>query len=157
MTKVCFKCGEKKEITEFYSHNGMADKHLNKCKECTKRDVKIRRIENPEKLKEYEKKRNNNEKRKAVQALKSKEFRKINPDKYRAQTMVNNAVRDKKLKKPLICEICGAVAKLEGHHEDYTYPLNVVWLCVRCHRHVTVASGKIVDVQEGPERYFQYT
>jgi len=43
--KVCFKCEIPLPISQFYEHSGMSDGHLNKCKECTKKEVKKRELE----------------------------------------------------------------------------------------------------------------
>lgn len=60
--------------------------------------------------------------------------RRNNPDerhKHVARWQVNRAVASGRLTK-LPCVVC-ASAKSQGHHEDYSRPLDVVWLCAKHH------------------------
>ncbi len=47
---------------------------------------------------------------------------------------LRNAVRTGKIIKPTKCERCGKGGKLDGHHKDYSKPLEAMWLCYHCHR-----------------------
>jgi len=61
--------------------------------------------------------------------------RKKFPLKYKARCILRDAVHRKKINKPKKCENCLIEFKrIEGHHEDYSRPLDVKWLCVGCHK-----------------------
>jgi hypothetical protein len=62
------------------------------------------------------------------------EYRRANPEKYKAHVALNNAVASGVLVKPLLCEQCGKEKRLDGHHKDYSKLLAVEWLCRKCHK-----------------------
>lgn len=55
-----------------------------------------------------------------------------NPEKRRAHHAVEQALKSGKLSR-LNCEHCGANRHLDAHHEDYSKPLDVKWMCRSCH------------------------
>jgi hypothetical protein len=69
--------------------------------------------------------------RQAVLAYK-KRWNDSNPEKRRAEVAVGNAIRDGRLTRQP-CEDCGSDERVEAHHDDYSKPLDVTWLCSTCH------------------------
>lgn len=144
--KVCFKCDRRLPLTDFYKHPQMGDGHLNKCKECTKRDVSENYRGNLDHYKAYERSRLHDPKRVSARREHGKRLWREQPDKIRghrsrwaaknghkraAQITMGNAIRDGKLKRQP-CERCGSL-RAQGHHEDYSKPLEVMWLCPKHH------------------------
>jgi hypothetical protein len=70
-------------------------------------------------------------------ADKSKKYRRDNPDKCCAHRVVRYALKKGRLDK-LPCEVCGSTVMVHAHHEDYSKPLDVKWLC---NWHHAVAHG----------------
>lgn len=129
MSKKCFKCNEIKPLDGFYKHRAMPDGHVNKCKECNKKDVRENRIAKVEYYRAYDRDRGNRQ---------DKEYRDKYimdfPKKYKAHTMVSNSVRDGRMKREANCGECGSDFSVHAHHDDYDYPLTVRWLCAACHK-----------------------
>jgi len=53
-----------------------------------------------------------------------------------AYKTVNAARREKSLIPNSTCGLCGRPVNTIAHHPDYNKPLEVIWLCRRCHRRV---------------------
>ncbi len=134
--KECFKCKTVKNLDEFYKHKKMADGHLGKCKKCTKSDVLGHRASNIERIRAYDRERGKLPHRVAAQIARTKIWRRLNPEKYAAHLLLNNAVRSGKIKKPRKCSQCKKARLIMGHHEDYTKPLEVIWVCQECHKEI---------------------
>lgn len=129
--KPCFECKESKPFSEFYSHPQSADKLLHVCKACHRHRMKVRALTNP-RVQEYDRARAKMPERKLYNQANAARWRKNNPDGYRAQTALNNAVRDGRIRKEP-CALCGGSEHVHAHHKDYAEPLVVVWLCAKCH------------------------
>jgi len=54
------------------------------------------------------------------------------PERIQARNKVRSAVKSGKLEKET-CFICGEV-NVNGHHENYEFPIEVVWVCTFHHR-----------------------
>lgn len=145
--KTCKDCGAEKPIMEFYANRKMRDGRGSRCKECTRQRNREYREANPDKVRQWsaakrardpEKHRENcrrwakknREKRREMR----RQWREENPEKYEAHLAVNNAILAGRLTRPKECSHCQKEARVEAHHEDYSKPLNVRWLCSYCHK-----------------------
>jgi ribosomal protein L44E len=59
-------------------------------------------------------------------------------EQRRAHYQLNKAVALGQIERPDACEKCGYVGRatrdIHGHHDDYSRPLDVRWLCSSCHK-----------------------
>jgi ribosomal protein S27AE len=124
----------------------MSDGHLNFCKDCVRSRTLLNLKNKADYYKEYEKKRamlpHRVEARKEYQKTESgkaakkraiTKYHRKYPMTYAAKVIFGNAVRDGKVKKEYLCSNCGSDNQIQGHHDDYTKPLDVRWLCLKCH------------------------
>lgn len=143
--KTCFKCGRTLPLDEFYAHPQMADGHLNKCKACTRKDTRENRKKNIVYYKLYDRRRASKPERVAQRKQWGEQYKKsgkafiarkrdkeLYPEKHFARCQVAKALRNGTLEKSP-CEICGATSA-QAHHEDYSKPLDVIWLCPKHHK-----------------------
>ena len=135
--KKCFKCGEIKLLSDFYKHPRMADGHVNKCKECNKKDVRENLQKNNEHYSAYDKERlkDKTSERYIKKLAWGREYHHKNKHKRSAQTKVSTAVRNGTLLKSEFCECCGSPSNIHAHHSSYSKEMwtVVTWLCGKCH------------------------
>ena len=114
-------------------------------------DCKKWLADNQERVKEYRRKykeahpenqKRYREKHKVMLALKSRLRSMENPEKRKACIAVGHALRAGKLHKEP-CAICGKI-KSQAHHDDYSKPLDVVWLCGRHHMELHYARSTAI-------------
>lgn len=152
LTKRCPNCGQIKTEEHFYHRSGKKSYLLRSyCKECEAEKKKQIYWDNPEvareyakiinlhhrdKMREYNKKHykeiRDTEWRKNQIRKNHKAYRLRNPQKNWCRAKTNNAIISGKIKRQP-CEICGN-QKSQAHHDDYSKPFHIRWLCRNCHR-----------------------
>ena len=80
-------------------------------------------------------------------------YKRENPVTLAAQLLVQAAILLGRLTRDP-CEICGRVSsrnfKIHGHHEDYSRPLKVRWLCAAHHNQVHAGTVALPPRARGP-------
>jgi len=133
MMKKCFKCLQIKPLSDFYKHPRMADGHLNKCKECNKMDTIKNRRDKADYYRAYDCARAKLPERKAKKYIRQ-QLRRANGDAHdAAHNAVARAIKSGLLTR-LPCQMCGTTNNVHAHHDDYSLPLDVMWLCPIHHR-----------------------
>ena len=151
MKKYCRQCETDVRVADFYRARGMSDGRMSICKACHRANVRAHRLANPEHYRQYESARASLPHRvearleyqqtpegRAAANRGKRAYLDRNPVKRAAHIAVGNAIRDGRLMRQP-CEVCGDVA--QAHHDDYSKPLDVRWLCTthhaEWHRHNT--------------------
>ena len=157
MENTCKVCGATEKEAEFY--RGMA----RKCKECHKDAVRNNRAENVAHYRQYDAERFQTDPKvlarhkryqateagKASMVASRMKWLMANADKRAAHVILGSAVMSGRKEKPLTCSACGSGGRIHGHHEDYSKPLDVIWLCPKCHhsRHSNVPEKSDTDME----------
>lgn len=155
MEKECRTCHKLLDISYFYRHGEMKDGHLNICIDCTKERVFKHRISHIDKIREYDRKRGVTEERKQKNVERYHKIKKEDPDKFismnrnrtnnyrqkyknkqKAVAIVQRNLLSGKLKRIDQCEVCGINKSEHAHHEDYSKPLDILWVCIKCHGYI---------------------
>lgn len=130
-TKQCSKCKEWKGLDQFSRHIRMKGGVRTICRRCNSNGAWEWNKNHPE-----------------IVNKRASRWHAGNPGVRRVHYLLNKAVKAGDVIKADACEACGRDGiRLHGHHDDYSKPLEVRWLCGSCHR----AHHKAMDRGEKHE------
>lgn len=139
--KKCIRCGEEKPDDCFYRQAGAKGGRRGTCGPCTtayyRAYVEMKVGKNPDYVKAMRRSSYRNKNEKHMDVHKTRFVADRNKVRVRAQTR-RAVLRGDISRGP--CAACGATDRIHAHHEDYSRPFDVVWLCKACHskRHVEI-------------------
>jgi len=152
-TKKCTKCKKIKLASGFYRDARIKSGLKADCKACCRLydrseagRLKQARHRKTEKFKLSQAKHEKTERRKRskVEYRKSDagklsnikgvdKYKSSNPLKIKAHSVICVAIHSGRMENPGNCSECKITGKAEAHHDDYSLPLDVRWLCRKCH------------------------
>lgn len=134
-TKKCSVCCKYFPLVNFYKCERGYLGLRSDCKRCEWDRRKRYRDRNPEKFATWQ--RNWLRRHRYRDRLKLKTYRnnyyRLNRQKLKAHKAVYRATLKGILVRPSTCSLCGSSRSIEAHHSNYLKPLDVKWLCRRCH------------------------
>lgn len=143
--KQCKKCGEIKQIDQFYTSKSQKYRPSHECKVCTRERVARHRHANLEKIRAYDRSRGARQTREYA-----KNHRKEARNSYIARDRFSKAIRAGIISRKDFCEDCGSSRYIVAHHNDYHKPLEVTWLCEVCHKKWHAINGPGLNIYEAP-------
>lgn len=94
--------------------------------------------------------RNFQKKRRAEnKGLKTIEFKiycQKNPEKVNAQQILSRQIKNGQIKRSP-CQVCGKIKNIQGHHQDYSKPLEIIWLCPIHHKEIHKNGEKFISLE----------
>jgi len=70
-------------------------------------------------------------------------YRKKYPQKLKAIAKLNYHIRKGYIKRGT-CEVCKTKENVQAHHEDYSKPLDVIWVCPLHHRAIHLHKESVM-------------
>jgi ribosomal protein L44E len=136
--KHCKGCDTAKPVTDFNKNRSSKDGLQYRCRQCQLAANRQWCERHPEVRRAALRRQYRREKAKPGSRRPSKS----GPAKAKkAQLAVWNATLTGRLIRPDNCSACGSSEwPIQAHHEDYSRPLDVQWLCTRCHGRLHAAK-----------------
>ena len=132
LTKACSCCGIEKQMDAFQVRAASKDGRTASCRECLKARDKARYPKERTHRAELHRSYMRTDAGKAAHRRATQRWKVLHPEQRQANVLVSNALRDGRLTRQP-CHCCGAL-EVDGHHPDYSRPLDVIWLCPPHHR-----------------------
>jgi hypothetical protein len=130
LTKPCTICGDVKPLSAYRRKAGGKLGRMGQCKACSNKRLDGWRTRTRDRRLAYNREYYATEHGRQV----TRRWQERNPVKRRVAYLFKQALERGQLVRPSACEWCGEKRKTEGHHPDYAKPLEVEWLCRKCHK-----------------------